>query len=153
MSSWKDPERWEAMRSGTDCPMCRSRPDAIAELERSWVLIGPNDPVRGYACLVFSRHAVELHDLGSEEGAAFMRDAQRLSAALAVLTEPIKLNYEIHGNTVPHLHMHFFPRYPGDVFEGRPIDPRSVTVPVYAAGECARFRASLRAALAGTSAP
>ena len=33
-------------------------------------------------------------------------------------------NVEIHGNTIPHLHTHIFPRYPGDPFEGKPIDPR-----------------------------
>jgi hypothetical protein len=36
-----------------------------------------------------------------------------------------KLNYEIHGNTIPHLHLHLLPRYPGDPYEGSPIDPRS----------------------------
>jgi SAM-dependent methyltransferase len=37
---------------------------------------------------------------------------------------PDKLNYEIHGNTIPHLHLHLFPRRPGDRFEGIPIDGR-----------------------------
>lgn len=34
------------------------------------------------------------------------------------------MNYEIHGNTVPHLHLHLFPRFDGDPFVGRPIDAR-----------------------------
>ena len=37
----------------------------------------------------------------------------------------VKMNYEVHGNTIPHLHMHFFPRYPGDPFEGAPTVERS----------------------------
>ena len=37
----------------------------------------------------------------------------------------IEVNYEIHGNTVPHLHVHIFPRYIGDPFEGGPINPRA----------------------------
>ena len=53
-----------------------------------------------------------------------MRDIQRLSQVLAEATGAIKMNYEVHGNTIPHLHMHFFPRYVGDPFENRPIDPR-----------------------------
>jgi diadenosine tetraphosphate (Ap4A) HIT family hydrolase len=32
------------------------------------------------------------------------------------------MNYEIHGNTLPHLHMHLLPRLPDDGFVGRPID-------------------------------
>jgi hypothetical protein len=67
---------------------------------------------------VFRRHAVELHDLSESEGAAFMRDIQRLSAALHLVTGAAKLNYEVHGNTIRHLHMHFYPRHPGDGLSG-----------------------------------
>jgi diadenosine tetraphosphate (Ap4A) HIT family hydrolase len=102
--------------------------------------MGEAAPMRGYACLVLRRHAVELHDLTEPEGAAFMRDARRLSAAVAAATGAAKLNYEIHGNTIPHLHLHVYPRYPGDPFEGRPIDPRAVAGPVYAPGEFAAVR-------------
>ena len=38
------------------------------------------------------------------------------------LYRAVKLNYEIHGNTLPHLHMHLFPRQPDDEFVGRPVD-------------------------------
>jgi diadenosine tetraphosphate (Ap4A) HIT family hydrolase len=69
-----------------------------------------------------------------------MRDIQKVSKALSVVTAAVKLNYEIHGNTLPHLHMHFFPRYPGDPFEGRAIEPRRVTQPVYASGQYAVVR-------------
>lgn len=96
-------------------------------------------PVRGYVCLVSKIHAVELHHLNNAAGAAFMRDARRVSAALAASTGAVKLNYEIHGNTLPHLHMHFFPRYRGDQFEGRPIDLKHVIQPVYVTGEFRRL--------------
>ena len=36
-----------------------------------------------------------------------------------------KLNYEIHGNTITHLHLHIYPRFSGDPFESRPIDGAS----------------------------
>jgi diadenosine tetraphosphate (Ap4A) HIT family hydrolase len=108
--------------------------------------------VRGYACLVFARHAVELHDLSEVEGATFMRDIRRVSAAVAAIVEPVKMNYEVHGNTAPHLHVHFFPRYVGDQFEGGPINPRAARRPAYAAGEFNRFRERLQAALASSAA-
>jgi len=130
-----------------DCAVCRSKPDAIAPLETSWVLVGPGDPVRGYACLVFGRHAVELHDLTEAEGSAFMRDMRRVAAVVMAIVQPVKMNYEIHGNTAPHLHVHFFPRYVGDQFEGGPINPRAAKRPAYAPGEFERFRARLQAAL------
>ncbi|WP_211194677.1 HIT family protein [Pyxidicoccus fallax] len=76
-----------------------------------------------------------------------MRDIQRVSRAVKTLTGAVKLNYEVHGNTLPHLHMHFFSRYPGDPFEDGPIKPRAVTGPVYAPGEFENLRTRLRAAL------
>jgi len=114
--------------------------DVIAALETSWVTMQELAPVRGYVCLVSRTHAVELHDLPSELAAGFMRDAQRVSKSLSAATEAVKLNYEIHGNSLPHLHMHFFPRYRGDRFEGKPIDPKSVLGPVYAGGEFQKIR-------------
>jgi diadenosine tetraphosphate (Ap4A) HIT family hydrolase len=44
---------------------------------------------------------------------------------VADLLHPIKMNYEIHGNTLPHLHLHLFPRHPDDPCVGGPIDPRA----------------------------
>ena len=43
---------------------------------------------------------------------------------LKSLFSPTKLNYEIHGNTIPHLHLHLLPRYAGDPYVGGPIDFR-----------------------------
>jgi diadenosine tetraphosphate (Ap4A) HIT family hydrolase len=126
--------------------------DVIAELEAAWVTMNEAGPMRGYACVVVRRHAVELHDLGVPEGAAFMRDLQRTSAAVAVATGAVKLNYEIHGNTIPHLHLHIFPRYPGDPFEGGPINPRVVVGAVYAPGEFAAVRERVQAALGARAA-
>lgn len=42
--------------------------------------------------------------------------------ALAELLQPIKMNYQINGNTIPHLHMHLYPRSAEDPYVGVPID-------------------------------
>jgi diadenosine tetraphosphate (Ap4A) HIT family hydrolase len=131
------------------CPICRrgTPTDVVAELDSSWVTMSASAPLRGYACLVFRRHAVELHDLSHSEGVAFMSDIRRLSGAVKGVTGAAKMNYEVHGNTIQHLHMHFYPRYPNDVFHGGPISPKAVTAPVYAAGEIKDFQTRLRQAL------
>ena len=103
--------------------------------------------MRGYVCLVSRIHVVELHDLPADGAAAFMRDMQRVSKAVAAVTGAVKLNYEIHGNSLPHLHMHFFPRYRGDAFEGQPIDPKRTKQPVYADGEFVAMRRAIAASL------
>ncbi|HXX14973.1 MAG TPA: HIT family protein [Candidatus Eremiobacteraceae bacterium] len=149
MSIWNDPARWAALCSGETCPICSRREplDLVATLEASWITMQEAAPLPGYACLVSQIHAVELHDLPEAAASAFMRDARKLSKALAATTAAVKLNYEIHGNSLPHLHMHFFPRYRGDLFEGQPINPRLVNKPVYAPGEFQRTRDALLAAL------
>jgi diadenosine tetraphosphate (Ap4A) HIT family hydrolase len=50
-----------------------------------------------------------------------------VSRSVQAVTGAVKLNYEIHGNTIPHLHIHVYPRFVGDPFEGGPIDPRGAT--------------------------
>lgn len=149
MSLWNDTDRWSALCSGEACPICLQREplDLLASLEASWLTMGQAAPVRGYVCLVSQIHAVDVHDLEEAAACAFMRDARRVSKAVASVTGAVKMNYEIHGNSIPHLHMHFFPRYRGDRFEGGPINPRVVVQPVYAPGEFERTRRALLEAL------
>ena len=149
MSRWRDPEAWARLLRPEGCPICEAGAprDVLAELETSRVTMGEDAPLRGYCCLVLRRHAVELHELEAAEAAAFMRDLQRLTRAVQEVTGAVKLNLELHGNTLPHLHVHVFPRYVGDLFEGGPIEPRRVREPVYGPGELALLRARLRAVL------
>lgn len=149
MSLWNDPDLWSALCSGEACPICRQGEplDLVKKLEAAWLTMGESAPVRGYVCLVSQIHAVELHDLHEAASCAFMRDARRVSKAVASVTGAVKMNYEIHGNSIPHLHMHLFPRYRGDQFEGQPINPRVAVQPVYAPGEFERIRSALFIAL------
>ena len=105
--------------------------------------------MRGYLCLVLKRHAVELHDLDAQEAADLMADMQAVSAALAGALRPVKINVEMHGNSLPHLHLHFYPRFPGDIYDGGTIDWKTVVQPVYAPGEYADFVAAIQRELAG----
>lgn len=102
---------------------------------------------RGYACLVCRTHAVEVHDLPEPAAIAFMQDLRSVSKALSATTGAIKLNHEIHGNTLPHLHVHIYPRYIGDRFGDGPIDPRAVVPAVYGTGEFMCLRNAVIAAL------
>lgn len=155
MSAWADPEKWRGLISGEGCPICASIRDegacqgTIAELEAGYVTTQPEQPVRGYCCLVLKRHAVELQDLEIAEAEGFMRDMRTVSGVLQGATGAVKMNVEIHGNTIPHLHAHFFPRYAGDRFEGRPMDPQGTEPIQLHPDEFEGFVAVLRAALAG----
>ncbi len=153
-SNCSDLEKWQALLSGEACPICAdyTPPEVviIAELEASLLTTEEGVPFRGYCCLVLKRHAVELHDLGVAEAASLMDDMRRTSRALQEVTGAVKMNVDIHGNTLPHLHVHFFPRYVGDPYEGRPIDFRRAKDSkefAYGPDELRRFVDDLRSAV------
>src|SRR5207247_7782356 len=70
-----------------------------------------------YACVVSKHHVVEPFDLRSSDRAAFWEEAMRAARALAELTGAVKMNYGIHGNVIPHLHLHLWPRFITDPYD------------------------------------
>ncbi len=128
MASWTDLGAWEGLVSGRTCPTCvRGGPtDVVAVVEGCWLTMGKDaaPALPGTCALFHQRHVVELHQLSTAEAARFMAAVQKVAALLQEASGAGKINYEVHGNTIPHLHMHFFPRYPGDPFEQGPVDPR-----------------------------
>lgn len=93
----------------------------VADLSATWATAGPEAPMRWYVCLIAKRHVVEPYQLPPDERAAFWDDAMHAAQRLADAFEPMKMNYEIHGNTIPHLHLHLLPRTLDDPFSGGPI--------------------------------
>ena len=124
----EDPERWRRLCAGEGCPICEQGPPAIevlAETPTCWVTAASEASLPGYVCVTSKVHAVEPYDLSEQEQVAFWLDGMTAARGLADVLEPIKMNYEIHGNTIPHLHMHLFPREPGDVYVGYVIQSRA----------------------------
>jgi diadenosine tetraphosphate (Ap4A) HIT family hydrolase len=106
-----------------NCPICaRGSPaDIVGEFSTSWLTAGYLAPLPGYACLVAKRHVREPFELPMRDRAAFWEDAMHAAKVLAGIFQPVKMNYEIHGNTIPHLHMHLYPRMASDF--GGPLPP------------------------------
>ena len=103
--------------------------------------------IKGHCCLVLKPHVIELYELSDEDSAAFMRDVKVASLALKKVTGAVKINYEIHGNTIPHMHMHLYPRQIGDRFENGPIDWRGKTPKTYEDGEFEAFIERMKTAI------
>ena len=112
------------MRPLSECPICRrGEPlDVLLDIGIAWVTAGPDAPLPDYVAVVAKHHVVEPFDLDPVEAHAFWDAAMAVARRLLGASGARKMNYEIHGNTIPHLHLHLYPRYPGDPFEGRPID-------------------------------
>jgi len=123
---WSAPAEWAKRRTADGCVICRSGGplDVIAELPSCWVTAPRTAPLPGYVCVVARRHVNEPFEMDSEEQSRFWQEAMVVALSVASVVQPIKMNYEIHGNTLPHLHLHLFPRYSDDPYVGGPIDPR-----------------------------
>ena len=106
------------------CPICtRGEPlDVIGDLPAVWITAPNATPLPGYLCLVAKRHVREPFELPEGERAQFWANIDAVARAVSEQLRPSKINYEIHGNTLDHLHLHLYPRSPGDRFQGRPID-------------------------------
>ena len=138
-------ERWDALVRGDGCPLCRdlaagSEPNGhrhvVAELSVAQLWLPANQSIPGYCVLVHRRHVREPYELPSDERAAFFEDMVRAGAALERAFGAVKMNFELQGNSVPHLHCHIKPRYYGDPGPGRPLQPSErmlrLTEPEYA---------------------
>jgi diadenosine tetraphosphate (Ap4A) HIT family hydrolase len=109
------------------CPLCRKLDDLDAEAGVVWrfphgvALLGSWQYYHGYCVLVARRHASELSGLPDDVRRAFLDEMCLLARAVETTFRPHKLNCELLGNLVPHLHWHVFPRYLDDPDRLRPV--------------------------------
>jgi len=111
--------------TSTPCPMCdRWQSDAglrIAELEHSYLILNRDQFFPGYCLLVTKQHQTELFHLDQPARQGLMEEVSRVAQALATCFQPDKLNYELLGNMVPHIHWHLVPRFRSEPLWPRPI--------------------------------
>ena len=70
---------------------------------------------RGYTVAIWrGRHVADLTELDEREAGSYMGEVLRVARAIEAHYHPIKMNFDILGNTVPHLHTHILPRYLDD---------------------------------------
>lgn len=106
------------------CVICGNpggRPrDVLVELKHSWVTAPVRACLPGYLCVVARNHVVEPFELA--DGGEWWAECMAVARAVKEALVSPKINYEIHGNTIPHLHLHLYPRFERDPFSGRPIN-------------------------------
>jgi len=100
------------------CKVCAGewpgKEQKIADLELSAAYLFEDQFFPGWTVLVLKRHATELYELSRSERSSLMEEVNEVAAALAMTFEPVKMNYELLGNQVPHVHWHLIPRLADD---------------------------------------
>lgn len=93
----------------------------IAELEYSYLILNRDQFFPGY-CLMFTKnHHTELFHLDRESRQGLMEEVSRVAAVLSACFRADKINYELLGNMVPHIHWHLIPRKVDDPLWPRPV--------------------------------
>jgi diadenosine tetraphosphate (Ap4A) HIT family hydrolase len=66
--------------------------------------------------------------LTAAEVAAYWFDVHTVARMIEQVFTPCHMNYQLLGNSVPHLHVHLVPRYTDDPAPGRPLpwEPKPV---------------------------
>jgi diadenosine tetraphosphate (Ap4A) HIT family hydrolase len=95
--------------------------EVVWQFRHSVALLGAWQYYHGYCILVARTHATELSRLAAAERLGFFDEMCQLAHALEIVFQPRKMNYELLGNQVPHLHWHLFPRQAGDPDTLKPV--------------------------------
>lgn len=86
---------------------------------------------RGYSVVIWrGRHVAEPTELSAEEAAQYWRELLDAGRRIEQALQPVKLNYDILGNSLPHLHTHVIPRYAEDPKPGWPFPFPEETGPI-----------------------
>jgi diadenosine tetraphosphate (Ap4A) HIT family hydrolase len=127
MSAW--PADFREQLFGSACRLCaEGRPEEIDGRIRFFSSVWTDGYLhlrgvqRGYAALIWrGRHVVEPTELTLDEGVAFWNDLVRVGRAMQLVYQPLKMNYQLLGNRMPHLHWLLAPRFEHDVAPGDPL--------------------------------
>ena len=93
----------------------------IAETETGIAVLGDSQFFRGYCLLLCKTPATELHELPRDIKMKYLEEMSLLAQAVQNVTKCHKINYEMLGNVVHHLHFHVFPRYADDENALKPV--------------------------------
>jgi diadenosine tetraphosphate (Ap4A) HIT family hydrolase len=105
---------------------------------------------RGYTIAIWrGRHVAEPTELSAEEAVRYWLEVLQVGRAIESAFGAVKMNYEVLGNSLPHLHTHVMPRYSEDPRPGWPFPHPEDPPPPHPEDELRRDVEALRSALAG----
>jgi diadenosine tetraphosphate (Ap4A) HIT family hydrolase len=122
------PKEFYDLKGGEGCPMCeQGRPEETAHGARFFTgevadaYLQKANIQRGYSVVIWrGRHVAEPTELSADEASQYWLEVLEAGRRIERL-EPVKLNYDVLGNSLPHLHTHVVPRYADDPRPGWPF--------------------------------
>jgi diadenosine tetraphosphate (Ap4A) HIT family hydrolase/predicted GNAT family N-acyltransferase len=114
-----------------NCPICaygeKGPPDTVVikELEYSIIqasMLAAQGLLWGKCEVVCKKHYITLDEMPGEDFIGYMTDVKKVAKALKEVSGAVRVNLELHGNTIPHIHVHLFPRYLDDPYAQQSID-------------------------------
>lgn len=93
----------------------------IADLGLSQAYLHDDQFFPGWTLVVLKRHATELFHLSSTERIQLMEEVSLVAQSLAQVYAARKINYELLGNQLPHIHWHLIPRLTDDPAPLKPV--------------------------------
>jgi diadenosine tetraphosphate (Ap4A) HIT family hydrolase len=137
--------------TGPACPACTGQWPAagqrIADCGSAVAYLHDDQFFPGWTVLVLKRHATELWQLAPAERAALMEEVTRVAQAVGRAFDAVKLNYELLGNQLGHIHWHLVPRRADDPAPKAPVWTVAHAPRVLNAGEAAARIALIRSHL------
>jgi diadenosine tetraphosphate (Ap4A) HIT family hydrolase len=118
------------------CPACSGQWPApeqcITDCGSTIAYLHDDQFFAGWTFLVLKRHATELWQLEPSERARLMEEVTRVAQAVSRAFGAAKMNYELLGNAIAHIHWHLIPRCPDDPAPRQPAwtvahEPRRLT--------------------------
>jgi diadenosine tetraphosphate (Ap4A) HIT family hydrolase len=123
------PRSFYDLKRGEGCPMCaQGRPEETEYGARFFAgevadaYLQKENLQRGYTVVIWrGRHVAEPTELSSDEAAQYWLELLEAGRRIERALQPVKLNYDTLGNSLPHLHTHVMPRYADDPKPGWPF--------------------------------
>ncbi len=115
----------EPALSNATCTACLGRwprqDHFIANLGLSNAYLHEDQFFPGWTVVVFQRHATELFQLAPTERFQLIEEVCLVAKILSEVYQAKKINYELLGNQLPHIHWHLVPRLADDPAPREPV--------------------------------
>lgn len=139
------------------CPACAGTWPAagarIADCGSSVAYLHDDQFFPGWTVLVLKAHVTELFTLAAPARHALVDEVSRVAGALRDAFDPVKVNYALLGNQIPHIHWHLVPRLDSDPAPLAPVWSVAHEAVTLAAPAREERIARIRAALGSPVAP